>query len=265
MFLPETRSIVRGAVPFLALMILPIAAWMLVPGLATRGPVLRSSAGAPAPPANSPATPARSAAVDGRLTAAGGRRPVGAATVSARQGATTSEAAPTGRAASVRGRVLDPEGRPVEGAKVVCRDAGGAAAPVETDDRGEFAFEPGIESCTLSAQAPPHAGSDPTSATAGVAVELRLRAPGSIAGRVLLRDGSPSTSYDLWITCHEPPCAMAPIHHVEDPAGAFEIDGLAPGTYDLVVRRPGLAASDATTVEVDAGARVEPVTLRVPD
>ena len=163
--------------------------------------------------------------------------------------------------AGIAGLVVDDRGRPVEGAEVGARasDVNGDV----TDSQGRFdlgAFPPGEYEVTASWPRQydgRRCGEDRTTVRTGdLAVRLGLPRPATITGRVLL-DGAPLPYFGVLLT-------QSPrFTHIGDPTGVrtadgrFELRGVPPGTWGLVVAGPGTSLHTLGGIAVAAGAHVD--------
>lgn len=178
---------------------------------------------------------------------------------------------PGGQAA---GRVLDPEGRPVEGARVLIGPRGGWSVSSPRDERGEVAeYVPAVTDAAGVFQYPGEVelGLQPAYATArGFPVwsghveiregerawlEVPLAQPARIVGRVLRKDGTAVAgarvvaSEEFGGGWHRD--AFPPSGAKTDADGRFELDWIAPGEQELNAYVPG----DARLGKVQAKVR----------
>jgi hypothetical protein len=190
---------------------------------------------------------------------------------------------PTGR---ISGRVVGPDGAPAGGVQVSL--AGGGAVSifntsggreVQTEPDGTFRFDR-VNAGVYDLRA----GSDSAagffgerSAKYGVAVlpdvaveeggaadglELRLRAPGTIVGRVRNADGSPASKATVWVRDSAGRVLNPRSWCTTDGAGRFTFLGASEGRH-AVLARSELLASEEVSVDVDPGAESEvELTLR---
>jgi len=183
--------------------------------------------------------------------------------------------------ATISGRVHDETGKAIEGALVRWVSADDpndwsiqwklrSATPSVTDAKGEFRI-PNVETGKLVVQAEdsrhlPWMKKD-ASAEDGKTLEVdaTLKMGLVIEGRVLDLDGRPRTDAD--VSWNRVAAADAPRDPFQDGSGdakcdangTFRIEGLAPGSYDLVATASGVAPSDSQ--RVDAGG--PPTTLQL--
>jgi RNA polymerase sigma factor (sigma-70 family) len=158
------------------------------------------------------------------------------------------------RARSIGGLVLDGRGRPLAGASVsAALEVAGRSFKRSaqshrtlTANDGSFTIDDlpaGVY--TLFAGHPEHAEAARTGVAAGAAdVRLTLGRAGTLAGVVVNSEGKPLSSYSLLVVppsiaretaamrLEGAPGQALPIP-ISNPAGAFELAGLAPGSYDL--------------------------------
>jgi len=151
------------------------------------------------------------------------------------------------------GRVVDPEGRPLAGLEVEAAPSVGTAENGEpvfllgqwraiTGADGAFAvfgtLAPGPVRLELDGKDPQVMPLVVASGTAGV--ELVAQATGGLAGRVLFDPGVPYPNR-IYISVHpddDPENLHSPVghsHEAQRPRGAFELDGLLPGSYTVAV------------------------------
>jgi RNA polymerase sigma factor (sigma-70 family) len=180
------------------------------------------------------------------------------------------------RTLDIRGLVVDESGRPLEGAEVAAAlEVGGRSFKraarsrrVLTGSDGTFAIDDlPAGMYTLFASHPEHAEASRSGvAAASAAVKLVLGRAGSLAGVVVDGSGKPLPSYSLLVV---PPsrgretAAMrlegAPGHAlpipISSPAGTFELNGLAGGSYALHVSTADRLHGVVENVAVVAGQR----------
>jgi RNA polymerase sigma factor (sigma-70 family) len=180
------------------------------------------------------------------------------------------------RTLDIRGLVVDEGGHPLEGAEIgAALEVGGRSFKrnsrsrrVLTGSDGTFAIDDlPAGTYTLFANHAEHAeGIRSGVAAASTDVKLVLGRAGSLAGVVVDGSGKPLRSYSLLVV---PPshgretAAMrlegapghAPPIPISSPAGAFELKGLAPGSYQLHVSTADRLHGLAENVEVVAGRR----------
>ena len=195
--------------------------------------------------------------------------------------------------ARLAGVVLDPDGKPL-GGSVVSTEPGPAGTRVVTAEDGRFVVDGLLRGKYLvRAQHPGLPTAEVPDVPAGTDnLRIRIERGGTLGGRVVHADGARVGPFSIFARPAAPatrrgPPALAdppqPVAHRWVPAGdgAFEIGGLAPGAYDLVVTtlagasgglpaipvRAGQARGDLT-VEVNAGmtlvGRVVDVDTRAP-
>lgn len=200
------------------------------------------------------------------------------------EGATVEVELRDGGAGRVRGQVLR-GGRPLKGARVLLRPPGfdwlAGYAWATTDALGRFAAEvPPGRVVASTAGADERAAEVAPGAAVDVALEVRA---GTVAGRVLGRDGQPVVGVRLLPCRLDEPGAQADLPGAQAPEGRtdalgrFELDRVPPGRYRPVASGHGqgtalgddlaLGAHDARTgldLRLGPGARLE-VTLRRSD
>jgi hypothetical protein len=157
----------------------------------------------------------------------------------------------------VRGTVLDPAGTPIAGAFVSCKDR--PAVGAGTDLEGHFELSEEADGCTAVATQAAHSPSEPTRLSSGHDNVLRLLANGSIEGVVISEQGKPVESYLLAVESYLPSGDDAKAGFsgrprvIEDPAGAFRMDGLPPGRYVLTASSAGRPPARSDGIEVEPG------------
>jgi hypothetical protein len=169
------------------------------------------------------------------------------------------------RALAVGGMVTTRDGTAVAGAMVVCDTRNKETAI--TDPAGRFTLPSDADGCSASAS---HEGqvSAPKVLTGGSDNVLILEGPGSIAGKVELDDGTPLRSFRVGVESFvgadgSRQLKIGKSAQVDDPDGAFRLDGLASGTYVLVVTAPGKPPSKSRELVLDAGEALRGVLIRV--
>jgi protocatechuate 3,4-dioxygenase beta subunit len=163
-------------------------------------------------------------------------------------------------ALALRGRVVDPDGQPLEGARVLAR-AGGSLldAPVARSDAdGRFAFtELGVGPYDLDASAEGYGTVFKRGvAVPGEGIELRLPAVGGLAGTVSDERGGPVADFKVrWrsILLAQDGPGQGGENRFLAADGAFRLEGLSPGDYDVLVVAPGRAPAELR-VTVSPGA-----------
>ncbi|MBK8010864.1 MAG: carboxypeptidase regulatory-like domain-containing protein [Deltaproteobacteria bacterium] len=136
-------------------------------------------------------------------------------------------------------------GIPVEGAKVLAVCAPNGAMPdlenarveTRTDSAGGFRFSPsGGGFCTVRAEHATKGRSEPVTLKAGaLPAWIELEAMASIEGRILVRGTErPAVPASLTITTRGRASSLeVRTAYVDDPSGAFRVDGLSPGTISV--------------------------------
>lgn len=168
----------------------------------------------------------------------------------------------------VRGTVLEADGRPSAGASVVCSDR--PYLTTTADAEGRFELPPEADGCTAVATQPPHSVSEPTRLAAGRDSTLHLAGGGAIAGNVIDEGGSPVEGYLLAVESYVPKAAEASsptggrARHVSDPGGAFLWEDLAPGRYVLTASAAGRPPARSQGVDVEPGRTTHHVRIVLP-
>jgi hypothetical protein len=140
----------------------------------------------------------------------------------------------------IRGRVVKPDGSPAANIQVHARGPRGGSIDGRSDDKGEFALGPMIEGQyqVRASGLLKYADSDRVAADAGARdVELRLKASGSIRGRVVNDAGEPCRAEIKWSPASDRSdlTGMGLISMMSTEAtGEIDLRGIEPGTYTLV-------------------------------
>jgi len=184
----------------------------------------------------------------------------------------------------IRGVTLSPDGQPVAGALVTAalEHAGHASrsptrAPSGVSDHdGRFLVESlGRGPYTLRAVHPEHPDATLAGVSPGTAsVQVRFPAGAAISGVVVSAAGDPVPDYTITLLPapaasaelqprRRPPAApVAPLAHVQDRQGLFELRQVPAGTHQLAITTAS-GESAATTVTVQAGERKKGVRIQV--
>jgi hypothetical protein len=169
----------------------------------------------------------------------------------------------------IRGRVVKPDGSPAPNAFVHASGHRGGWMSDQTDDKGEFAVGPLIEGRygVYASGTQKLAHSDPTTADAGASgVELRLKAGGAIRGRVIDESGEPcqaniSLSRDLNRFDPSDLGRVIVMMTKTHPANEIELEGMEPGTYNLVASTSDGRIGVCGNVNVSAGSETSAVVI----
>ncbi|MCC6646442.1 MAG: carboxypeptidase regulatory-like domain-containing protein [Polyangiaceae bacterium] len=161
------------------------------------------------------------------------------------------------RETEIEGTVLDPDDKPVRRAEIVACDGKEDGARTRTDKEGKFQLARRFSACSLVASHDEYAPSDPVAASAP-SVVLHLKAGGGISGTVVDDKGRPVVEGYVGVESFTPSGAGASVRSgsiksYKDPAGAFALDRLAPGSYVLSYGAVGHAAQRSTPIDVRAG------------
>ena len=162
------------------------------------------------------------------------------------------------RDARVAGVVVDTDGAPIAGAEV--RAEAAVVNGDVTDSQGRFdlgAFPAGeYEVVATWPHQHPRCLTDGTMVRTGApAVRLVLPRLATLTGRVLL-DGTPMTSFGVLLTRPQFVVNRDPIG-VHGTDGRFELRGVTPGAWGLLVAGPGTSLERITEISVAEGARID--------
>jgi hypothetical protein len=164
------------------------------------------------------------------------------------------------RGATVTGRTVDSNGGPIGGAEVVVtwrNFRGTYSRQTKSDENGSFSVS-GLpeQSVELAASADGFADRKLERVSVNdAAVEIRLAHKGSIAGSVKLADGGSPPLFSVKATPDR--SADKPSSRRDGWNGVFEIDGLDPGTYSVLIRAPGNAMARLEKIRVRGGAATD--------
>jgi hypothetical protein len=254
------RGWLLALVVSVALLLLPLLTWVLLPGPST------PPHAPPQPRATAVAT-TTSTGVIPRATIA---PPVGSASAAPSgegEPALFDDTPPTAND-GVIGTVVDPDGKPVAGALVTC-DEPERHSSVSTDDTGRFMLPVEASGCNVLAQHPQFSP-ERVLVRAGQENEVRLGRGGGIAGVVVDDRGAPITSFRLTVELYQAPREdleagppRKPLK-VDDPAGAFLWEPLQPGRYIIGASSEGRAPGRSDKILVEAGRTTRNVRIVLP-
>ncbi len=165
----------------------------------------------------------------------------------------------------LRGRVVDRQGKPIPGVGVEVRWQNmyrrfERRAKSASDGKFRLGGLP-EHSVTLEASAEGFADRLMVQVEHGELVTVELRRNGGVRGEVRLAEGGTPESFTVRATPRRR--GGEPTDAVETAGGAFELRGLAPGTYAVEVRVPGLAPGRIDKVEVKDHATVDVGEIRL--
>lgn len=242
---PDGRRWASVVLRCCGLLVMPLAAWLVLPPPVSITPPSRSRPqgldepghGAPPPTVGS----ARALATTARPEAP----------------------APAG----VSGEVQDPAGAPVAHAAVRCT-VGEREFEAFSDEAGHFRFDAEAEGCAAVAHKEHLGPSAAEVLRAGAKNQLRLTPPTGIAGNVIDESGAPVMTYLLAVDAFEPANGAkdggaTPPRQLEinDADGAFEWTELSAGRYALGVSVPLGPLSRSQLIDVTAGGMTRGVRL----
>lgn len=176
----------------------------------------------------------------------------------------TARVAPEGGAV-ITGVVLDPDGKPMAGASVVCDDR--APAPsASTGDDGRFQLDVDADGCLAVSRHASFIASDRTRLVAGRENVLQLNRGGAVSGEVVDERGAPVTTYALAIESYRG--AAEPSPHgsktIDDVRGAFLWEGLAAGAYVFTAGAEGRPPARSAPIDVELGRTTHHVRIVLP-
>jgi hypothetical protein len=198
------------------------------------------------------------------------------------------------RGKTISGQVVDHEGRPLAGAQVgVLNVRTSLSGPdhvgdAVTDSSGRFVIAHVRDRFDqrVWASAPGFALGDVSPVKPGASnVRISLRRGGAVAGRVLAMDGKPATAFTIELVAlqgvprHDHPFARESmrrvnatselpagmgeiVREVQSASGAFDVSGIRPGAYDLIVRGKDGAAGQIEDVTI-ADNKVDGLSVRI--
>lgn len=179
-------------------------------------------------------------------------------------GAGGEEPAPAESTGPVSGVVVDPEGKPLAEAYVVC--ANNPRLNAISDAQGAFTIASGADGCEAAASHPEHGTSATVTLHAGKANRIEFQQPGMISGSVVDEKGKPVTSFNISIDSYASPSgerdtSLYRSRHFDSPSGEFTFDKLEPGQYVLAASAEGHPPQKSRPVQVEAGQRARGVQI----
>ncbi|MEZ5967392.1 MAG: sigma-70 family RNA polymerase sigma factor [Planctomycetota bacterium] len=169
----------------------------------------------------------------------------------------------------MRGRVVDEAARPIPGVLLIAR-AGGWAASASSDRDGGFVFTncPVGELLVLrthggTAEDVAVEGIDPMAGEVVVHARGRVLPTGRIVGCVRTPDGLPAASVGVMV--RHPQRPNGGMVWTDPASGAFEVEHLAPGSYQVLVLGQTYPDLHLEGVEVREGGTADAGTLRFED
>jgi len=163
-------------------------------------------------------------------------------------------------ASYLEGHVLDAQGKPAAHAEITARGPFGSERATSSD-AGAFSVEVVPGAWIVSARRGSEAGAVPHSIpvaegkTSG-GIELRLGPGASFAGKVVHKsDSAPLAGARVLVSPHDADGDSARALSAAD--GSYTAEGLAPGSYDVVVELEGYRTEERRGVALAAGQRFE--------
>jgi len=172
-------------------------------------------------------------------------------------------------ASPVSGVVLDPDGHCVAGAILTCNDHDPAISTT-TDEEGRFSLAPEAVGCLAVATHPSFIASERTALVPGGRNSLRLNRGGGLEGEVVDERGAPIATYLLGIESYQSASANAApspagqVRSIQDPAGAFTWENLAPGRYVLTAGAEARPPTRSRAVDDEANRTTHHVRIVLP-
>ena len=167
----------------------------------------------------------------------------------------------------VGGSVIDPEGHPVQNARVGCAGRSRSDLEAETDRYGRFALPPHAAGCDGVARHPDHADSPRVELRKGAGNLIALALMGSISGVVVDGQGHPVRSFTLELAEFRPagdaPSRRRYRQPYANPRGRFAVRDLAAGTYVFRVSPQSGGAVSTGPIVVKSGEQVSDVRVVV--
>jgi hypothetical protein len=168
---------------------------------------------------------------------------------------------------TIRGLVRDDADRPVAGSRLTAFQWRGAEGLVRVESQGDGSFvlgglSPGQYRVTASAS-----GYDVTTQDVAAGAEdvaLVLRPAGGVKGTVVDSAGRTVEAFTVAARPASRPAAPQDFQVVADSAGGFAVEGLAAGTYALLVSAPGAGTTTVAGVEVRSGSTTDVGLVRLP-
>ncbi len=238
----------------LALLILPTIAWLVAPHV--------GGFAAPAAPHRVATSPAAPAQAEPEPPEDSRTRPALAGEAAQPASETTAEPEEEG----IAGTVVDQDGKPVEGANVVCTDRADLTTSTEKD--GRFKLPLGADGCKAVAMHPEFSPSREQRVDAGRTTELRMGAGGSIEGLVVDERGAGVTpvlvAVESFVATGGAATAPKPNRRAksfEAKNGSFTLAKLAPGKYVLTASAEGRPPAHSDPVDVESGRAVRGVKI----
>lgn len=170
---------------------------------------------------------------------------------------------------TVSGTVVDPDGQPVGGAFVGCDDRS-SHLTTSTDSEGKFHLQAEASGCQVVAHHAQFPSSDRTRVELGKDNIVKLGVGGTLEGVVVDDQNKAITSYRLSVEVFLPKVEGGELgirgrpKQINDDSGAFRLDRMPAGKYVLVASAPGQPPGKSESVEVDAGQTARNVRIVLP-
>ncbi len=161
----------------------------------------------------------------------------------------------------VDGVVLDPDSRPLAGAKVVACEGQPSEARVDSGEEGAFHLPPSAAGCDAIALHDQMAPSEPVHVDGGP-LTLRLGPGGGIEGRAVDDRGRAIDSFSIGVEAFSAPHGMrTDVKPATFQGGAFRLEHLVPGTYVLTASTAGRPPARSDPIDVRSGALTDGVRI----
>ena len=253
----QARPWLRAAIICAALLVVPVLAWIAAPRV-----------GGFAAPAAQRAVAAPPAPLAPRLPEHDPSLAPPVARVSEPASATPVEEETPG----VAGSVVDPDGKPVGNASVLCNEPTPASFSATADADGLFKLPLEADGCRVIARQDGYTASEATRIFANRPNEVRLRAPGRIEGTVVDERGAGVAPVLVAVESFTAIPAGAdagvvaarPAKSFDERSGAFVLDAVPAGSYVLAASAEGHPPAQSEAFDVEAGRTKRGVRIVLP-